>query len=160
MTKHEDAQGGEPLALCLGEELAAEDEATKVCTRCGEAKLLTEFYADTRYVGGYVHTCKPCYARRHAAWVSKNKDRVRALSKKHYDRTPPELRNQAARAYAEKDRLTLSDSYVKKALVQGSALKWRDVTPEMVEMKRHQLFLNRLARKLKKAANESSKDTR
>ena len=61
--------------------------------------------------------------------------------------------------YANKEQLKdrqrkraeqLTDSYVKASLCQAYKLSAKDITPEMIELKRQQLFLTRLIRKQKK----------
>lgn len=138
---------------------AVAEEAKKSCRLCGAELPLSEFWRSPRNAGGFSTSCKPCSKMQHASWVERNKDKVRALARKHYERTPSEKRNKYARSVQALCRERLSDSYVKKAIVQGSSLRYSDVTPEMVELKRQQLLINRLARKLKEA-HESSKDPR
>lgn len=151
---------GQTMAALPGTIDAMSEQASKACTKCGAEFPLSEFWRSPRNAGGYATACKSCSKVQHASWVGKNKDRVRCLARKHYERTPAVQRNKLARKSSAICRERLSDSYVKKAIVQGSSLRYSDVTPEMVELKRQQLLIRRLARQLKEKANESSKDPR
>ena len=57
----------------------------------------------------------------------------------------------------KKNREILGDAYVRRSLKEKS--KVSEVTPHLMNLKREQLTIYRIARQLKKAANETSKDT-
>lgn len=77
-------------------------------------------------------------ARLRREWVARNADRVR----------------ESGRSREAIGCETLSDSYVKSTLVQGTSLSRQEIPPELVEFKREQLRLRRLSRDLKKAIKE------
>ena len=78
-------------------------------------------------------------ANRTKRWQEQNRDRYR------------ELVNRSAQI----TRDTLGAPYVAKTL----RMRTVDLTPQLMQMKQEQLTVRRLAQKLRKASNESSKDT-
>lgn len=71
----------------------------RTCTKCGEAKPLTEYHRDKRSPGGFRRQCKACrcaqtmdwwYAnqerqlQRHREYVDANRDRVREIDNRRY----------------------------------------------------------------------------
>ena len=88
----------------------------KRCTRCGETKLTTEFYRDRRSKNGLESRCKACcselyriylenggrekkaeiFQRGKEGWyadyVEKNRERIRANSRRHYHKNHPGAR--------------------------------------------------------------------
>jgi hypothetical protein len=65
-----------------------------------------------------------------------------------------------AQAYRKRSVESLNDDYIRRFLFKTLGLRANEITPELIALKREQLTLRRLARQLKEAANESSKDTR
>lgn len=78
---------------------------TRTCTKCGEAKPLTEYHRDKRSPGGLRRQCKACrcsqtmdwwYAnqerqlQRHRDYVDENRDRVRQIDSERYYRNRDE----------------------------------------------------------------------
>ena len=78
---------------------------TRTCTKCGEAKPLTEYHRDKRSPGGLRRQCKACrcsqtmdwwYAnqerqlQRHRDYVDGNRDRVRQIDSERYYRNRDE----------------------------------------------------------------------
>ncbi len=53
----------------------------KKCTKCGEQKELTEFYANRKSKDGKRADCKKCQNKVRDNWAKKNKDRVEANAK-------------------------------------------------------------------------------
>lgn len=90
--------------------------ALKVCSRCGEAKPLSEFYQ--RKSGRYDSPCRTCYAARYQAqfaadpefrakrnnktrqWRENNRDHIAAYNAARYDQEPELMR--AAEKASEK----------------------------------------------------------
>jgi hypothetical protein len=48
----------------------------KTCTKCGEAKPLSEYHTDAAKSGGLRHECKVCVRQRRASYVANNKEKV------------------------------------------------------------------------------------
>lgn len=56
----------------------------KICTKCGEDKLLSEYCKHKITRDGLKHWCKDCSRQHTDAWKAANPDRVRAYSRRHY----------------------------------------------------------------------------
>lgn len=71
----------------------------RICTKCGEAKPVSEYHRDSRSSDGYRRQCKPCRCsavmdwwtanrerqlERHQAYVDANRERVRELDSERY----------------------------------------------------------------------------
>lgn len=54
----------------------------KTCTKCGETKPLSGFYADRRTPGKTRPSCKKCCNRNAADWASSNPEKIRNVQKK------------------------------------------------------------------------------
>ena len=72
----------------------------------------------------------------------------------------PEGRRQYLRDYAGKSIDGVGDWYVKLLLSRHSTIPFKDLPDSLVELKRQQIVAKRLARELRKAIDESSKDPR
>ena len=149
--------------------LAAVAEATKACTRCSEVKPFGDYYRDARKRDGHLGMCKACFL----AGVKKYRENNKALiaEKKRQDEKTEAGRARMARyrgsakakakarASEKARRETLSDDYVKRCLLgKERAVSATQLPAELVEMKRLQMATRRLARQLKEATHESSKD--
>ncbi len=175
MTKPADAPSGEPLALRCNDVLAVVEDAPTTCPRCTQAKPRAAFGLNAKRKNGLQAYCKQCRreqsaskagenAARYAEWRKKNLERVKkARADKYW--ADAEAARTAARAYSKahperqrerwaRERKELGDLYV--AAVMG--LRKGACPPELLALKREQLATRRLARQLKKATDESSKD--
>lgn len=84
---------------------AATVGSTKVCSRCNIEKGVTEFYANSRYAGGYTRRCRECV--KDAAIVSAGRDPAR----RREIRLNWNMRNQEQkRAASAARRIKLKDS--------------------------------------------------
>ena len=53
--------------------------AAKVCSRCGLEKILTDFYPNARYAGGYTARCRSCVKEAAKEWAASNPTRRREV---------------------------------------------------------------------------------
>ena len=147
------------------------EETTKACTRCGEVEPQSDYHKHAKKRDGLQGMCKTCFRAYMKRYRENNKAAI-AAQKSAARKTPAGRAWQAryrasekakikARAAATAQTQALADKYVKKCLrghnLEVSATK---LPAELVEMKRLQLLTLRLARALKKATHESSKDPR
>lgn len=172
------------LRVTLSAQLAVLEGATKHCTRCGQAKPCAEFHKHRGTRDGLAQWCKECkkahalayrngnlekvrekdrlraeamstHAKnaKHKSWRDRNREHVRRYARAEaralYARNPEKYR-QIAKAGAEQ----MTPAYVAKVM----RIKVADLTPEILAMKREQIFICRLSRQLKEKACESSKD--
>lgn len=83
---------------------------SKVCTKCGEEKLLEEFYRAKKGKFGRSSQCKAC----NRLYVITNKDKIKEYKKDHYKANKEEIRrkqNEARRANPEKVKQQKRESY-------------------------------------------------
>lgn len=73
----------------------------KTCTKCGEAKVKSEFYRDSRAKDGLYSACRVCSRAAGRAWGAANKDK-KATLKRAWDMAHPEKNAEYCRKrYAE-----------------------------------------------------------
>jgi len=73
---------------------------TKRCSRCGETKPRTEFYADSRASDGLQSACKMCDRARSQTWKAENpRKRIAQIEKCLAQRKPEKHRREARRHY-------------------------------------------------------------
>ena len=58
----------------------------KQCTKCGEEKKLTEFYANSKSKDGKRPNCKVCQNKTKDKWEKKNKEKIAAYVKEYRSR--------------------------------------------------------------------------
>lgn len=123
----------------------------KTCSKCGEVKALDDFYSAGR--GYLASSCRRCHNDVSRAWRASNHDRNLQLERARREKDR-ELFNQRSREWhrqrPEANRRIfqrhiqeLSDTYVL------SKLKLPAASPELISLKREQLFLLRLTKQLK-----------
>lgn len=76
---------------------------TKVCTRCGKSKLLSEFYTDKRVRSGKCSICKSCANKKSLEYARTHKEQRRLTNKKYND-THVEQKRKLSEAYKEQAR--------------------------------------------------------
>ena len=126
--------------------------ASKVCPRCRVSKpRKTEFYERGNGSHGKrtESYCKAC-CREIMKLNPPPPERSRANYYKHGEKRRAEMR-----AKSRKEARTLAPTYIAKALTMRRV----EIPQELLEMKQQQLTIFRMARNLRKATNESSKDT-
>ena len=57
----------------------------KVCSKCGEELLETDFYADPRREGGLRSICKSCWAERKKKYRAEHKEKISESDKRYYE---------------------------------------------------------------------------
>lgn len=75
-------------------ECSERSEGSKVCRKCQEDKLLSEFPRSKRYKSGYLARCKCCVNAAAKEYRESNKSQVAASRKKYYEENIDKLRTQ------------------------------------------------------------------
>jgi hypothetical protein len=102
----------------------------------------------------YDQKTKPKRRQKERARYWKDPDKARKKAEEYRtDKYEDVMRRN--REHLKEDRENLGPVYVAKVL----GMRRKEVPPQLLEMKKEQLTLRRLARQLRKAKNESSKDT-
>lgn len=102
----------------------------KSCFRCGEIKLIDEFYKHPRMSDGHLGKCKTCTksdVRKHRA---SEPDRHREYEKKRYDKSP--ARRESCRRHASEWASRNKEKRVVHGIV-GRAIKSGLLAPEPCE---------------------------
>lgn len=146
--------------------------SVKRCTACHLTKLADEFYR--RRTGELLSTCRLCVREAVQRWRASNPEKVRqqhqrqSNAQRHArragDRAARCLRWKAANAdrvrelvrlAATNARHTLNDSYVRNLLIGAGCPRDR-VTHELIAMKREQLTLHRLVKRLQSEVGDGN----
>jgi len=125
----------------------------KTCKKCGESKGLDAF-------SGARSECKACAAKCLAKWRAENPEKGRASKAKCRAENPEKERARHAKYHAEnvekvraskaKCRASLNDGYIAELL----RLPAKKAPPQLIELKREQILLHRLAKEMKQEATK------
>ena len=144
--------------------LSVSTEEVKTCAKCGETKQAGQFR--TRRA-----TCKPCQAEYDRQYYAENRDKAREYRTENRDKIAERQRQYRAEnrdkiaeyhlqyysenrdkkaEYLRQYRAALPDACVAQEIKRGTTLTRADIPPELLEAKRLQLKLKRLAREAMK----------
>ena len=93
-------------------------------------------------------------SRAQAARRASNKEKVSEYMRRYRSANKEKLLDASRSA-----RSALTDTYISNFLVFATGVPRAHITDQLINLKRDQLTMRRLARQLRKASNESSKDT-
>lgn len=110
----------------------------KQCAGCHVDKPLEDFYPHPSGRMGFTSQCKTCMAATAAAWRKAN----------------PERASRNAQSAHQRQMSQLHDTYVRRTIVQGTGLSRSAIPQHLVDLKREQLAISRLARELKQTINQ------
>ena len=129
--------------------LSVSTEEVKTCAKCGETKQAGQFR--TRRA-----TCKPCQAEYDRQYYAENRDKAREYRTENRDKIAERWRQHRAEnrdkiaEYHRQYSAALTDALVASRITDGTNLTRADIPPELLEAKRLQLKLKRLAREAMK----------
>lgn len=144
---------------------------TKKCSKCGEVKPPSEFGLDRSKKHGLANQCKRCKGATSNAWREKNRERNRANERAWEERNRGHIRErQRARYRADPEKAKAPteawvranpekvlavakrarDGLTKAYIASKLRIPVRDLTPELLALKREQLALKRLSREIKR----------
>lgn len=75
----------------------------KHCSKCGQWKLLSEFFRDRARKDGFKHRCKECATADTVAYREKHPEKVNEVNRRYREKHGEE-RRQYARRYAEANK--------------------------------------------------------
>ena len=151
------------------------DAQLKTCSKCGEVKPIDLFNKKHGKPRGWCRTCDhESFKRWHSKQPDSYKEKKRVASKIWRDKNPDAVIEQrkitypceANYSYAKyaKNRVSiLSDAYVKQTILgrtRRSVMSARDVTDDMIELKREQLLMHRLTEQLAQLIKEKQSGTK
>jgi len=112
------------------------------CYNCKKTKNLKEFYKQASKKNGYSGRCKKCDNILKANWRLKNLEKVKAWDKKRrWDKNGKKRKMDNERS--RKNRLKMSDSYMRELITKKSSLDPKDLSDEFIEAYRLNLKLKR-----------------
>jgi hypothetical protein len=126
---------------------------TKQCTKCNEVKSVDLFPSCIgRFNKPYIrNVCKSCKAKSYKEWKHSSievRQQIRENEKKYRRSKKSKI---AANNLQKKQWAELRDYPIIRCLLQSEKeLSIKDITPELIELKRKQLKLYRLCQELKR----------
>ena len=138
---------------------------SKACTKCGVVKPLSEFYfyKPRNY---YWTMCNLCKKENNRRWQKENENSARQKryrdnnreaikkSKERWDSKNRDKIRERLKKNALKNRKQLTSPYI-ICLLTNQGFFPDQITPELIELKREQLEMTRLARQLKQAVRDN-----
>lgn len=97
---------------------------TKVCPKCGEAKLYTSAFFSQKGGGQLRATCKACISRQMSAYYKQNAERLRAASVRNRRQNPEYMRAYRQRYRARNRGLLLRKNQAYNAANRERARSW------------------------------------
>jgi len=138
----------------------------RICKECGEEKEIEEFVKDKTCKYGYAWDCKECrslherkyrqdnkeeIAIRRKCRYQKNKEYVKRYGEKYRINNKAEI-NKRQRTYNRKARKDLKRVYVKDQ-IKKMGVENKDITPQMIELKRELMLFHRLLKEVSNGIN-------
>ena len=125
------------------------ENGLKKCSKCGEVKKLVEYGIHKSRADGLCNYCKQCKSLIDKEYRIHTIDRHRENNKSWW-------RLSRLRILSEQKgiRESMGCRYIKIKLSQNFGIKFRDIPPKMIELKRTQLINKRLIKNLKENETE------
>lgn len=113
----------------------------KICTKCGQYKELDQYHKNKTRKLGYSVWCKACTSITRNIYYKKNKE-VRRKYSNEYDKKNRKTRKKYKKSYTER----LRDGYVIDILMKIYEIKKKDISKDMINIKRKMILAKRLIR--------------
>lgn len=85
---------------------------TKICSKCGEEKPLSDFYENKRLKDGHEGRCKQCVKSYSKEYAKKHRAQRNAYNKRYYERNPEKLKAKKEKSNQRKRELYKETGYV------------------------------------------------
>lgn len=136
------------------------------CCGCGKWKSVSDYSVDKRTLLGITGRCRKCDRLRYERLTEEEKKNrssrnsmnlllhpqaVRIYSKRYRETHPDRIRR-----INRKGVHFLKKCYLKRMIRRKSGLRFKEITDEMIDIKRFQLTIKRLIRQLKKGVSDGS----
>ena len=119
----------------------------KACKRCKKVKPLDKYFKAAKAFDGKAGRCKDCTVILRREWSKNNPEKYKAqLERRKNNPWYKDRKNMESKIRKQrKDRLNLTDSYVKQLICsgQGKGINPEDITEELIEVYRIQVLLKR-----------------
>lgn len=139
-------------------------DLVKQCRECGATKTIDRFHSSKANKDGRRTMCIQCMSAANKRWRHANPERVRKMARewraknieKERARWKP-MQKDKRRQNSKRQRDNLCSHYIRSRLVAGTKITRAQLKPELIEMKREELRLRRLAKTLRQASIEGLK---
>jgi polyribonucleotide nucleotidyltransferase len=74
-------------------------KSSKICKKCNEDKILSEFKPKKQCVDGYENICKECDKKYQKEYREKNKDKIKNQRKRHYSENKAKIKEKSKNYY-------------------------------------------------------------
>lgn len=93
--------------------MAVDDSATKLCSKCGNSKNISEFHKDVGKKDGLAAQCKVCAKKRATDWYNDNPERAKITRQQWHQKNRDEVlkRNREYWRETNQERLATSRAY-------------------------------------------------
>ncbi len=129
----------------------------KRCVECNELKPTHAFNKDNSRADGLCIYCRGCIKRKYKRYYYKDDVIINGIRKRRSNWS--DKKKKAVRIQKKLDSrkyvATLTDSYIRKVLIQRSNIAKEDITPEMIKTKREIIRTNRLLKTAKVLSQNS-----
>ena len=119
----------------------------KACKRCKKVKPLDKYFKAAKAFDGKAGRCKDCTVILRREWSKNNPEKYKAqLERRKNNPWYKDRKNMESKIKKQrKDRLNLTDSYVKQLICSGQVkgINPEDITEELIEVYRIQVLLKR-----------------
>ncbi len=103
---------------CMIQESLFSQIINKKCSKCGEWKLLNEFYKSKTNKDGLCGSCKKCNYKQGRNWIKNNLEKVNGYKKKYCKNNPEKIR-ESSRKWARKQYKENPEK------IRNNSKKWR-----------------------------------
>lgn len=103
----------------------------KTCTKCGETKVVEEFYRHKSMKDGWMSRCKVCHSKSVRVFYKANREEILAREKKRYEANPGKTRS-ASRKRRKENRFAYALDMSRHAAGQGG---WQPCNATIEELK-------------------------
>jgi len=127
------------------------DEIVKICKIHGELtidKVYIKRRSKYKYIG---YDCKTCASERSKIYRKKNIEIIKMLHKNNAKTLRFKL---CRKKLKNKNRINLTDYYIKQLLVKHTDIKVKEIPKELIEIKRLQIKLQRIYKESKNGNNK------
>jgi hypothetical protein len=123
------------------------------CVDCGLWLDASCFFRDSSRSSGLANKCKACELKRKRDRYAKNPGPQLERRGSYVRENRNELAWRRARSVEQ-----LSDSYIKKRLLDGTTLKAANLSSELIQLKREEMSLRRLGKRMEQASQQELSD--
>jgi len=138
---------------------------TKTCTKCNEEKFILAFrsWGDKRWPNhiNIDKDCKSCRYLEHRLWIKNNSDKYYQSAITNYNKYKNryiQYRKKYKEKYRNKNKELLNDQYIIYLLLSNSTLIVKDISLELIALKRKELLTKQKIKNYEKESINSKEN--